>query len=66
MEVHLFSPQTYHTFYGGHSTVGGNQVDMFADDLKVSVNIERDGSNGPMMNDCTVPDDEMKKHGSHI
>ena len=30
-EVCLFSPQTYHTLYSGHSMVGGNQVDMFID-----------------------------------
>ena len=65
-EVHLVSPQTYHTLYGGHSTVGGDQVQMFIDHLKIGVKIDRESSNMPMVKDCWVSFEEMKLHGPHI
>ena len=36
-EVRLFSPQTYHTLYVGHSTVDENKVEMFINHLRVCV-----------------------------
>jgi hypothetical protein len=65
-EVRLFSPQTYHTLYGGHSTVGGDQVQMFIDHLKINVDIDRESTNVPMVKDCSVSAAEMKLHGPHI
>ncbi len=65
-EVHLFSPQTYHTLYDGHITVWGNEVDMFIDHLKVSVDIDQDGSNVPMINDCSVSAEQMREYRPHI
>jgi hypothetical protein len=65
-EVRLFSPQTYHTLYGGHSTVGGDQVQMFIDHLKINVGIDRESTNVPMVKDCSVSAAEMKLHGPHI
>ena len=47
-DVRLFSPQTFHTLYGGHSTVQGDRVDMFIDSLRVGVGIDREASNVPM------------------
>ncbi len=46
--------------------VGGNQVDMFIDHLKVSVDINQNGSNVPMINDCSVWAEQMREHGPHI
>jgi hypothetical protein len=65
-EVRLFSPQTYHMLYGGHSTVGGDQVQMFIDHLRINVDIDRESSNVPMVKDCAVSAEEMKLHGPHI
>jgi hypothetical protein len=50
-EARLFSPQTYHTLYGGHSTMCGDKIEMFIDNLKVNVGIDGNGSNVPMVFD---------------
>ena len=65
-EVQLFSPQTYHTLYGGHSAVFGNHVDMFIDHLKIAVEIGGYASNVPTVYDCSVSPKEMEEHGPHI
>jgi hypothetical protein len=65
-EVRLFSPQTYHTLYGGHSTVADDQIEMFIDHLRVKVDIDRNGSNVPMVFNASVSSEEMKLHGPHI
>jgi hypothetical protein len=52
-EVRFFSPQTYHMLYGGHSTVLGDQVEMFIDHLRVKVDIGRNGSNVPLVFECS-------------
>ncbi len=49
-EVRLFSPQTYHTLYGGHSVVGGDYVEKFIDNLKIKIDIDREAS----MLECLV------------
>lgn len=65
-EVRLFSPQTYHTLYGGHSAVGGDKVDMYIDMHKIEIPIDRESSNVPMVHDCHVTSKEMKDHGPYI
>ncbi len=65
-DVRLFSPQTYHTIYGRHSVLSGEMALMFIDFLKVKVEIEREGSNVPMVHGCLVSPKEMKEHGPHI
>ena len=65
-EVQLFSPQTYHTLYGGHSTVCGDKIEMFIDNLKVCVGIDRIGSNVPMVFDCSVSAKEMNDNAPLI
>ena len=65
-EVQLFSPQTYHTLYGGHSTVCGDKIEMFIDNLKVYVGIDRIGSNVPMVFDCSVLAKEMNDNAPLI
>ena len=42
-KVWLFSPQTYHTLYGGHSAMWGDKIEMFIDNLKVNVGIDKMG-----------------------
>ena len=46
-EVRLFSPQVYHTLYGGHSTVSGDHVTKFIDNMEIRITIDREGSNVP-------------------
>ena len=65
-DVRLFSPQTYHTIYGGHSVVTGDMAQMYIDFLKVEVEIDREGSNVPMVHGCSVSPKEMEEHGPHI
>ena len=65
-DVRLFSPQTYHTIYGGHSVVNGDMAQMYIDFLKVEVEIDREGSNVPMVHGCSVSPKEMEEHGPHI
>lgn len=65
-DVRLFSPQTFHTLYGGHSTVNGEKVEMYIDSLRIGVGIDRETSNVPMVFDCSVSPEEMKEHGPHV
>ena len=64
--MRLFSPQTYHTIYGGHSVVTGDMAQMFIDFLKVEIEIDKEGSNVPMVHGCSVSPKEMEEHGPHI
>jgi len=61
--IRLFSPQSYHTFYGGHSTVNGDRVKQYIDHLRIRDNL---GSNLPMIYGCHVPPQKMKEHGPYI
>jgi hypothetical protein len=65
-EIRLFSPQTYHTLYGGHSTVGGDYVEKYIDHLRIRIDIDREASNVPMVYNCSVSAEEIKLHGPHI
>ena len=65
-DVRLFSPQTYHTIYGGHSVVTGDMAKMYIDSLQVEVEIDREGSNVPMVHGCSVSPMEMEAHGPNI
>jgi hypothetical protein len=64
--IRLFSPQTFHTIYGGHSTVNGDRVEQYIDHLRIRVDINNHGSNVPMVYGCHVSPQEMKEHGPHI
>ena len=65
-DMRLFSPQTFHTLYGGHSTVFGDKGKMFIESLCVGVGINRETSNLPMVFDCWVLPEEMREHGPKI
>ena len=65
-DVRLFSPQTYHTIYGGHSVVTGDMAKMFIDSLQIEVEIDHEGSNVPMVHGCSVSPKEMEEHRPHI
>ena len=65
-EIRLFSPQTYHTLYGGHSAVFGDRIEKFIDSMKLSVPIDRAGPNVPMIYGCSVSAKEMGKIGPRI
>ena len=65
-EVRLFSPQTYHTLNGVHSTVQGDRVDMFIDRFCVEIPIDRKSANVPMVHKSYVLQCEIKDHGPFI
>jgi hypothetical protein len=65
-EIRLFSPQTYHTIYGGHSSVNGERVEKYIDQYKLTIPIDRQVSNVPMVYNCGVTAQEMKEHGPFI
>jgi hypothetical protein len=65
-DVRLFSPQTFHTLYGGHSAVFGDDVQMFINSMRIDVAINRESANIPMVHNCWVSPLEMMEHGSHI
>ena len=65
-EIWLFSPQTYHMIYGGHSTVTGDTVEKFIDHLRIKIPVETCGSNVPMIYGSAVSPREMKDHGPFI
>jgi hypothetical protein len=65
-EIRLFSPQTYHTLYGGHITVMGDRVEMYVDQFQVGIHIDRQSSNAPMVYNCNVSAKEMRDHGPYI
>ena len=53
-EVRLFSPQTFHTLYGGKSEVFGDQVKMKVSNKTITIPIVREGANIPIINDSAV------------
>ena len=61
-DVRLFSPQTFHTLYGGHSTVFGDTVEMLIESLHVGVGINREMSNVPIVFGYWVLPEEMREH----
>ena len=65
-EIRLFSPQTYHNLYGGHSAVFGQRVEMFIDHLRIGIGIDPSASNVPMVYNCLVSAQEMKDHAPFI
>ena len=65
-EVRLFSPQTYHTIYGGKSCVEGDHVDIFLDKHTIPVPIDRETANVPMVHNSHVTPVDMKRIGPHV
>jgi hypothetical protein len=65
-QIRLFSPQTYHTLYGGHSVVQGNHVDMYVGEHRIHVPIDREGANVPVVTNSAVSSKEIKEIGPQI
>ncbi len=65
-EVRLFSPQTYHTLYGGHSAVMGDQVDMYVDEHRIQIPIYKEGANVLIIWKTSVSRKEMAEIGPYI
>ena len=71
-DIRLFSPQVYHTLYGGNSTVEGDHTMMHIGDMNtglradVRVAIDRQGPNVPMIFNVSVTADEMERISPHI
>ena len=68
-DVRLFSPQVYHQIYGGHSIVNGDEVIMrirsasghYKLNTTISIPIDREGTNLPVIRDSFVSDSMKKK-----
>ena len=65
-EIRLFSPQTYHTLYGGHNTVFGDRVVMIIDHLSINIPINSEAGNVPMIHNTSCSATEVKKIGPLI
>ena len=71
-DIRLFSPQVYHTLYGGNSTVEGDRVIMHIGDMNtgfradVKININREGANVPLIYDVSCTKAEMHEVSPHI
>ena len=72
-DIRLFSPQTYHQLYGGSSQFDGDIVLMQSQKqthLKIKhdirIDIEREGTNLPMIYDVACNDKEKKEIGPHF
>ena len=71
-DTRLFSPQVYHTLYGGNSTVEGDHTMMHIGDMNtglradVIVAIDRQGPNVPMLFNVSVTADKMERISPHI
>jgi len=65
-KIRLFSPQTYHTLYHGHSQVTGNRVTMHVDNHVIDIPIERDGANVPIVENTYVSPEEKAEIGPKV
>ena len=65
-EVRLFSPQTYHTLYGGHSTVFGDRVVKLINDMSITIPIDERSGNVPMVMKPACTPKEIREIGPHI
>ena len=65
-EIRPFSPQTYHTLYGGHSVVQGDHVEMFVGEHQISISIDREGGNVPTIFDTAVSWKEIATIGPRV
>ena len=65
-DIRLFSPQTYHTLYGGHSTVFGDRIEKFIDNLNITIEIDENDANVPIVKDCHVTAKEIADIGPHV
>ena len=62
-EIFLFSPQTYHTLYGGHSIVFDDWVVMMINHLSIEIPINGEAGNVPMIYNSSCSAAEVKKSG---
>ena len=65
-EIHVFSLQTYHMLYGGHSTMFGDRVVMMIDHLSINIIIDREPGNVPMIHNMSCSSTEVKETGPLI
>ena len=65
-EVRLFSPQTYHTLYGGHSAVFGDKAVELINDLSITIPIDERSGNVPMVLKPACTPKEIREIGPHI
>ena len=65
-QIHLSSPQTYHTLYGGHSVVQGDHVDMYVGEHRIHVPINCEGVNVPVVSNYAVSSKEIAEIGPQI
>ena len=66
-DVRLFSPQIYHQLHGGHSVVCGDAVEMVFGKYggsTVTIPIDKDGTNLPVIRDSFVSQKIKQQHAS--
>ncbi len=54
MDIHLFSPQTYHQMHGGYSEVYGNCIKTLLKTSKIQIQIVREKNNLPVVFDSFI------------
>ena len=59
-EIRLCFPQTYHTLYGGHSTVFRDRVVKMMDNLTINIEIDASRGNMPMVYNCACTTEEIR------
>ena len=65
-EVRLFSPQTYHKLYGGHSSVFGDRVVKMIDNMSIEIDIGVAGGNVPMIHKSACTSKEIQESGPRM
>ena len=60
-EIRLFSPQTYHTLYGGHSVVFGEKAVKLIDKISITIPINGEMGNVPMVYKSACTAKEIKE-----
>ena len=64
-DIRLFSPQTYHQLYGGHSSLDGDKVVMHLENkTKIKIPVDKGASNLPILGNTHVPRQEREEIGS--
>ena len=65
-QIRLFSPQTYHTLYGGHRVVQGKHVDIYVDEHRIDIPINCERANVPVVTNSVGSSKETSEIGPQI
>ena len=65
-EICLFSLQTYHTLYGGHSVVQGGRVECLLSEHRISISIDQEKGNVPTIFNTALSRKEIVNIDPHV